>query len=160
MSAATKPTSKKRRAFLAHLAKHGNVSAAALASGMKRCSWYDLRAKDAEFAKQWEDAVEIATDLLILEAKRRAYKGTRKPVFYQGVKCGAVREYSDSLMMFLIKAKKPEYREKTDINVNGEINIRELPDDQLESRLIVALGKDRAFAATLGAGTASGEEEN
>ena len=35
-----------------------------------------------------------------------------KPVFYQGKPCGAVQEYSDSLLMFMLKAHDPKYREK------------------------------------------------
>lgn len=118
MTVATKCTHKKKVAFLAHLAKHGNVSAAALASGVGRRTWYTQKAEDQVFSDAWDDAVEIATDLLILEAKRRAYKGTKKPVFHQGRQCGSVREYSDSLMMFLIKAKKPEYRDNKTVDLN------------------------------------------
>lgn len=109
MTASTKITPKKRENFLKHLAKHGNVSAAALASGTSRIRWYELKRDDPDFSKLWDDAVEIATDLLILEMRRRAYKGTKKPVFFQGRQCGSIREYSDTLAMFLVKGKRPEY---------------------------------------------------
>lgn len=134
MSARTKLTAKKKLNFLKHLAKHGNVSAAALASGTRRASWYEYKAKDPEFSKEWDDAIEISTDLLILELRRRAYKGTRKPVFHQGVRCGSIREYSDTLGMFLVKAKRPEYAtERKEVsgpdggpiehNVSGRVSI-------------------------------------
>jgi hypothetical protein len=42
------------------------------------------------------------------EAVRRAYEGWLKPVFYQGRQCGAVRRYSDKLLMFLLKGWRPE----------------------------------------------------
>lgn len=134
MSAATKLTPKKIQAFLASLAKHGNVTAAAAAAGVTRFSVYSRRGKDDEFAADWDDAVEKATDLLVMEAKRRAFRGTRKPVFHKGVVCGHVREYSDSLMMFLVKARRPEYRDKTDMSVSGTINLNVVryvdnPDD-------------------------------
>ena len=43
-----------------------------------------------------------------LEARRRAVKGTDKPVFQRGEQVGTIREYSDTLLMFLLKANKPE----------------------------------------------------
>jgi hypothetical protein len=39
------------------------------------------------------------------EAVRRAKDGYIKPVFHQGVKVGEVREYSDVLLMFMLKAR-------------------------------------------------------
>lgn len=68
-----------------------------------------------------EDAIE----LLEGEARRRAYEGTVKPVYYKGEQCGKIREYSDTLMMFILKAKKPEYRDRLqqDINLNGAISL-------------------------------------
>ena len=42
--------------------------------------------------------------------KRRggALIGTEKPVFYQGEVCGTVREHHDTLLIFLLKAKRRE----------------------------------------------------
>ena len=64
---------------------------------------------------------------------RRASEGTLKPVFYQGKMCGEIREYSDTLLIFLLKARRPEtYRERSDINstVRGTLRmIHELPND-------------------------------
>jgi len=33
-----------------------------------------------------------------------------KPVYYQGEQCGEVREYSDTLLIFILKARDPAYR--------------------------------------------------
>jgi len=68
--------------------------------------------ENKEFKVAWQDAAVIGTEFLEHEAARRAYHGTLKPQFYKGVECGYVREYSDLLMIFLLKARKPEmYRE-------------------------------------------------
>lgn len=73
---------------------------------------------DTEFAAALKDAAAIGTEFLEYEAARRAYHGTLKPVFFQGQKCGVVREYSDTLLMFMLKARKPEvYR---DMRENGK----------------------------------------
>jgi hypothetical protein len=77
------------------------------------------------------------------EADRRAMEGTVEPVFYQGQPAGfwydaesnvvpagnalavrfeqhGVRKFSDSLLMFRLKALKPEkYRERVDKQVSG-----------------------------------------
>ena len=38
----------------------------------------------------------------------RARNGVEKPVYYRGEVVGSVRTYSDSLGMFLLRAKRPE----------------------------------------------------
>jgi hypothetical protein len=58
------------------------------------------------------EAREIGKNELAAEAKRRAYNGTLKPVFHKGSVCGHIREYSDQLIMFLLRAYDPEiYRD-------------------------------------------------
>src|SRR3546814_12055870 len=37
----------------------------------------------------------------------RAAHGVEKPVFYGGKPCGTVRQYSDTLAMFILRAKRP-----------------------------------------------------
>src|SRR3546814_11213736 len=37
----------------------------------------------------------------------RAAHGVEKPVFYGGKQCGKVRQYSDTLAMFILRAKRP-----------------------------------------------------
>ncbi len=39
---------------------------------------------------------------------RRAVEGVIKPVFHQGKRVGTLRVYSDSLLMFLLRARRPE----------------------------------------------------
>ena len=54
---------------------------------------------------------EDAHDALESEARRRAVEGVPMPVYYNGKVCGTVRKYSDFLLMFLMKAKMPQYRD-------------------------------------------------
>lgn len=98
--------------FIQQLAETSNVSAACKRAKVSRQEAYRTRDEDAGFKAAWVEALEIATEALELEARRRAEKGTLEPVFYQGVKAGAIRKYSDTLLIFLLKAHKPEkYRE-------------------------------------------------
>jgi hypothetical protein len=101
--------------FLATLSESGNVGAACLKAGISRVTAYKHRAKDASFASLWESACEDAADTMEQEAFRRAVKGTRKPVYQGGMKVGEVTEYSDTLLIFLLKANRPaKFRDNYD----------------------------------------------
>ena len=51
---------------------------------------------------------------------RRAREGVDEPVFYQGEHCCNVRRYSDTLLIFMLKARKPDvYRERASIQHTG-----------------------------------------
>ena len=106
-------TSARRAKFLKKLAETGNVSAAARAAKASRSRAYQLKAEDAGFAEEWSDALEMATDALDAEARRRAVDGVDTPRFHQGQIAGSVKKYSDSLLMFLLRAHRPDlYRER------------------------------------------------
>ena len=134
-------TGKKRRkakwekAFLLYLSATGNVSEAALRAGIERKTAYRLRDNAEDFAEAWDGALEVACDALELEARRRAFIGTEKAVYYQGRECGRIREYSDTLMVTLLKAHRPgKFRERTDtlnINMTAE-ELANLPDEELD----------------------------
>jgi hypothetical protein len=83
----------------------------------RRCA-YDHREADADFAAEWDDAVEEATDTLEQEARRRALDGWDEPVFWQGAECGVVRKYSDRLLELMLRANRPKYRAST-VEVSG-----------------------------------------
>lgn len=101
-----------RQKFLLALSDTGNVKLSAQASGLCRSGWYVLRRDDPEFAKLWDEAMELGVEGLEDEAIRRAHDGVEKPIFHNGKQCGSVREYSDVLLMFLLKGRKPEkYRD-------------------------------------------------
>ena len=108
------------RAFLSSMQENGNVSLACEAAGIERSTAYRARERFEEFAIEWDTALEIAADALEAEARRRAVSGTDKPVFFRGEECGVIREYSDSLLMFLLKAARPEkYRERHEVTGKG-----------------------------------------
>ena len=99
--------------FLEILRSTGNVSAAAEEAGITRRAAYKARSKSQKFAAQWDEAIDRAIERLELEARRRAYTGVEKGVYYRGQRVDTVREYSDQLLIVLLKAHKPEkYRER------------------------------------------------
>lgn len=113
-------TAKTREAFLLALEDTANVSKACKRAKLPRRSAYDWRRDDADFAAAWDTAIDRGTDALEDEAVRRATEGTLKPVFYKGEKCGSIREYSDTLLMFMLKARRPEkFKERTESQITG-----------------------------------------
>jgi len=115
--------------FIVQLGQHGNVTRALAAAKLDRGYAYDKRNTDLEFAAAWDDAKKMGLDVLKDEAWRRAYEGLERQKFYQGVpikvrRGGRIvpyveREYSDSLLMFLIKQHDPSYREHFDVNLGN-----------------------------------------
>lgn len=77
---------------------------------------YRWRREMPEFAKAWDEAKILGLDKLEDELLRRAHDGVEKLVFYKGRKLKhTIREYSDTLGIFLLKGGKPEkYRERVE----------------------------------------------
>jgi hypothetical protein len=115
MTAEVIRTSEKDDAFFGALAGGKPPGMAAANAGYALAFVVELRRTDAEFAARWKEADNLAVERLEAEADRRAVDGTDKPVFYQGQRCGEIREYSDTLLIFRLKARRPEvYRERSD----------------------------------------------
>ena len=128
-------------------ATNGNVSKACRAAGVGRSTAYDHKKADPDFSRLWDDTIDEIVDSMEEEVFRRAVKGTLKPVFYKGEKVGQIREFSDTLLIFHLKALRPEkFRERFDIaqNIKGELDISisnqidyiygENPDETPENR--------------------------
>jgi hypothetical protein len=159
----TKATAEKRRVFLAALADGHTVKHAAGLIGVSRVHMHRLRREDDDFAAEWADAVEEGVEALEQEARRRAYEGTSKPIVQGGRvvtdadgKPIELREYSDTLLIFLLKGKKPDtYRENQTVEHKGKvahshagrIDLKLATDEELDVFERVA---QRAAAATNG----------
>ncbi|MCA0354707.1 MAG: terminase [Chloroflexi bacterium] len=129
-------TPKKRRvlkweqAFITALARQGVVSYACQAAGIGRTTVYRHREQYQDFATAWDEALEVAADALELEARRRAHDGVEEPVFGRVGKdsdgeVGRIRKYSDTLLMFLLKAARPaKFRERVDMNHSGGVDYK------------------------------------
>jgi hypothetical protein len=164
--------------FLRKLAETANVRASCAAAGVARSTAYERRDADESFAALMADALDDAVDELELEGRRRAKDGVEKPVVYKGELAGVwvdaagklvergtagatlipltIREYSDTLLIFLLKAHRPEkYRERSSMDVNHAGAVRhdhgwdlsKLTDEQLHAlrdlRQAAAAGEDR-----------------
>jgi hypothetical protein len=145
-------TEQRKQTFLDELARRGIVTDAAIAAGVDRKTPYLWHAKDEQFAAAWVDALEQATDAMEAEAFRRAVEGIDKPVFQGGRKVGSIREYSDTLLVHMLKANRPsKYRERFELTGanGGPIQHADVTDAPLEDLLAEAESLLRR-AATVG----------
>ena len=144
MAALHRVTPKKKAQFLDALAQTGNVRQAAKAVGFSANRFYVHRRQDPPFAAAWEEAMQHAMDIVLEpEAIRRAVEGVEKAVYYQGEPVGTVREYSDTLLIFLLKGGKPDkYKDRREVFHRGTIALLEkleqiaaMSPDELEAFL-------------------------
>ena len=106
-----------KRLFLEHFAEYGNVTAAAKAIGIERNTVYQWQERDEQFVAAFREAEIKATEVLEVEARRRAVEGVESetPIYFRGEPVGSIvkTEYSDTLLIFLLKARRPEkYRDR------------------------------------------------
>jgi hypothetical protein len=141
---------KKRRdwkpAWLAAFEELGTVTAACAAVGIGRRTVYDARQADEGFALAWHDLEEATTERMEAEAYRRAVRGVTRDVRHQGVVVGEEQHYSDTLLIFMLKARKPEmYRENVKVEHAGKLehDLSAMSDDELREAA-AALAAKRA----------------
>ena len=61
-----------------------------------------------DFCVRWDEAWDAGVEKLEDEATRRALHGVEKPVYQGGVLVGTTTEYSDTLLTFALRGKKPD----------------------------------------------------
>jgi hypothetical protein len=116
--------------FLRVFAECGNVLAACRAAGIGRRTYYRWRATDPEFDAACRHAADDALDSLEEAGWQRA------------------RETSDTLLIFFLKAGRPEkYRDRATLEIL--MRFQGMSDDELNGYLRERMGA----AAALGAGS-------
>ncbi len=112
-----------RGEFIERLKATGNVTLAATGAGVTRQHVYQTRNRNKKFRRLWDEALEQAVDLLDGEARRRATGMTRN-VWYAGEIVGEERVYSDTLLIFLLKAHRPHlYRDNVKVEHSGGMEV-------------------------------------
>jgi hypothetical protein len=102
--------------YLRLLAKVWTPELALKACGSTRSTLLTWRESDAAFLVREQHVRDGIADHLEAEAVRRAFRGIRRPVYQGGLLAGHVTEYSDPLLIFLLKALRPErFRERTEV---------------------------------------------
>lgn len=103
--------------------EEGTVFQACKKAGIGRSTVYEWRQKDESFAIAWHDVEEATTERMEREAYRRSVEGTVRDIYHQGEVVGSERQYSDTLLIFMLKARRPErYRDNVKIEHAGSID--------------------------------------
>lgn len=138
--------------FLEEFAKSANVTAACRQARIARSTLYQWQEHDEAFGLRYGQAELEANDVIRAAIFRRAIVGVDKPVIHQGRMAtdtrGApltVKEYSDTLLIFLAKSRMPEFRDKQSVEVSGSLDVNSLAAD--------ADAKFGAYLAALTSGT-------
>ena len=100
---------RQKKTFIETLEAQGTVLHAAKAAGVSRWTAYRWRQEDLDFADQWDEALENAVDVVENSLYQKAVSG-------------------DTIcMIFYLKAHRPIYRDRLNIDieqVRGEIEER------------------------------------
>jgi hypothetical protein len=127
-----------KKAFLDLFRLTGNISQSCAAAGIsRRATVYEWQEHDDDFAAAFREADIEATETLETEARRRAVLGVHKykPIYHEGQLLEVVEEitYSDTLLIFLLKARAPEkYRERVDVTTGGQPIVKAYAAEDLE----------------------------
>lgn len=106
---------REKRRFIETLGAQGTVLHAAKAAGISRWTAYRWRQEDLDFADQWDEALENAVDVVENSLYQKAVSG-------------------DTIcMIFYLKAHRPIYRDRLNINV-----------EQVQSEIEEAMERIRA----------------
>lgn len=104
--------------FRAHPDFKGCKGLCAEAVGISMTTLYDHLKRDQEFAEAFEDALQAFIDENMFgPALKRARDGVEKPIIggrYKDEVVATERVYSDSLMLAMLRAHRPEFKEKSD----------------------------------------------
>lgn len=142
-----------QRALLVALARCGQVTTACQIVGVRTSSHYAWLKQQPLYAEEAQRARQLYLESMEREADRRAVQGTLEPVFYQGQVVGYKSVYSDTLLMFRLKALAPErYRERSEQTISGTLSgtldVSQLTDEQLARIAAGADGQDPTPGAT------------
>jgi hypothetical protein len=147
---------KRAEIFLAQLTQGLSVAASYRIAGLGKATVYEWRRDHPAFAQAWQDSLDEGTDAIEDEAHRRAVYGVDRPVF-QGGKCvGHVTEYSDILLIMLLRGRAPhKYKHYNETKVpfaaalppQPAVDLSGLTDEELKRRYDEAVGAVAVTAA-------------
>ena len=115
-------TPKKAEEFCIALSEGLSVTAACQRASISKMAAYAWRNADPEFAAAWENALDAGTDVLEDVALKRA------------------QDSSDRLIIFLLKARRPEkFKDRAHIDKAETVNINVTVNDQQRAKAMALL---------------------
>ncbi len=151
-------TSATRARVLEGYAEFGQVRKACQEAGVSHSMHYEWLRQYPEYRSAFERMRDPVMDLMEDEAVRRAVEGVERPMTIAGKEVW-VREFSDQLLMFLLKARNRRvFGDRSDdtLKVEGELSIAQI----LRNRRLKRHGEDQAQAQIAApAGTPAAAED-
>jgi len=123
--------------FIDKLAHGYSVTGAARAIKKSRQRVYQWRDEDPEFREAWKAALPEGIDTLQDEARRRAVDGVAEPIIIDGQVVGQRIKYSDTLLMFLLKAlDRAKFGDSSKIEHSGHLATSDMSDEKLNEEIL------------------------
>lgn len=131
-------TTQTKNKIVKTIAETGDEATACATYNVGAASFRLALEKDHSFAERVSNAKRLYLAELEQEAKRRAVNGVTRKKYYQGEEIGEEQEYSDKLMVELLRAAAPEkYSRKTNVENNTTVNVE--ADQGMRQKLAAAL---------------------
>lgn len=122
--------------FLEALAENNNISDVCRQLEIPRRTVYDRKLNDPEFAKRFAAALEVSGEMLEAAALSRALDGWLEPVVHQGQLTGKyVRKYDNNLLMRMLAARNPRYRQNSGLELSGKLDVEKMTDAELAAEI-------------------------
>jgi hypothetical protein len=106
------------------IATCGHMKHAAQAARISKAThnwWMHSADNKDDYATAYARVKPMAAQALLDHAIDRATNGTQKPIFYKGELVGYENQYSDTLMVLLLKGEYPEkYRERSETQISNK----------------------------------------
>ena len=133
-------TDEDKQTFLDVLADTGVIQDGCRVAKVSRQTVYQWRKNDEVFEQAYADALNAASDALESEARRRAVEGVVRVKFNkEGTPFDEV-QYSDTLLLALLKAKKPsEFADRSKTEISGPEGAPIQTNDTAAAARLVAL---------------------
>lgn len=112
-------TDRRKEIYFAELRRKGVKSAARLAANVSEGCVRGHKERYPEFAEAEADAMAAHNIALEDEARRRAVEGVARPITVAGER-EVVRDYSDALLVRMLKRFIPDYRDSIKVDQKTE----------------------------------------
>ncbi len=149
--------------FLEAFSNCGSVQQASRWAKITRTAHYNWLRDDPTYPARFEEALAAAARRFEDEAVRRAVEGTTKGIYYKGKRVAVEREYSDSLLMFILKCRNRKvFGDKSEdtLHIDGEMSVADTIRARRAARLAEEKAADEAAAKTIEVqGQIAGPEE-
>jgi hypothetical protein len=134
-----------QKKFLDSFKLNANITVACAQANIDRSQIYRWQELDEDFSFAYKQAELAANDMLLAAAWKRGVQGYEKPVVSMGKQVYVdgkplmERVYSDTVLLRLMSARMPEFRDKQQLDINTTNTgtrdplLQALSDEQLDA---------------------------